>query len=64
VYAIVNTTDLNNNFHNQDIERCCYDHEAIAVCTYSSGRTWLVCNLCDQDEAFRVGRTSRTRLSS
>ena len=61
--TIDNTTDLNNNFHNQKIERCCLDHEAIAVCTYSSGRTWLVCNYHDQHEAFRDSRTSRTRLS-
>ena len=63
VYAIDNTRDLNNNFRNQEVERCCLDHEAIAVCTYSSGRTWLICNYHDQDEAFRNGRTSRTRLS-
>jgi len=61
--TIDNTRDLNNNFRNQEVERCCLDHEAIAVCTYSSGRTWLICNLHDQDEAFRNGRTSRTRLS-
>ena len=46
-----------------EIDKCCYDHEPIAVCTYSSGRTWLVCNQHDQDEAFQAGRTSRTRLS-
>jgi hypothetical protein len=45
------------------IDRCCYEHEPIVVCTYSSGRTWIVCNLCDQDESFQLGRTSRMRIS-
>ena len=46
------------------IDSCCDDYKAVFLETYSSGRTWLVCPYCDQDEAFQLGRTSRTRLST
>ena len=43
---------------------CCYDHEYVVICNYRSGKSWLLCNQHDQDEAFQLGRISRTRISS
>ncbi len=53
-----------NKICDRPIENCCDDYPAVFVETYSSGRTWLVCPYCDQDEAFQLGRTSKTRISS
>jgi hypothetical protein len=53
-----------NKISDKPIDRCCYDHESVFVLTYSSGRTWLVCNWCEQQDEFKNGRTSRTRISS
>ena len=33
------------------------------VAKIMTGRTWKICPYCDQDEAFQLGRTSRTRIS-
>jgi hypothetical protein len=63
-YTIPSKQDPNNISDSKPIDRCCYDHESIFVVTYSSERTWLVCNFCEQDEAFKLGRTGRTRISS
>jgi len=52
-----------NNISDRPIDNCCDEYKAAFLVTYSSGRTWLVCPYCDQDEAFQLGRTSRTRLS-
>ena len=54
--------DTNN--HLQAADRCCLDNELIFIATYSSGRTWLICNHCIDDEAFKMGLTSRMRVSS
>ena len=51
-----------NKICDRPIENCCDDYPAVFVETYSSGRTWLVCPYCDQDEAFKLGRTSKTRI--
>ena len=63
-YTIDSKQDINKISDSKLIDRCCYDHESIFVINYSSGCTWLVCNFCEQDEAFKLGRTGRTRVSS
>ena len=52
-----------NNISDNAIDKCCYDHESVFVVTYSSERTWLICNHCVDLEHFMLGRTSRTRIS-
>jgi len=61
-YTILSKQDPNKITENE-IDNCCDEYKAAFLVTYSSGRTWLVCPYCDQDEAFQLGRTSRTRLS-
>jgi hypothetical protein len=63
LFQIINH-DTGNKNTDKTIDRCCYNHESIVVCTYSSGASWLLCNVCDQDEVFTLGRTSRVRLTS
>ena len=58
------TSHLNNNFNKETIDVCCEDHESIFVVTYSSGRTWKVCNSCIDAKEFQLGMTSRTRITS
>ena len=45
------------------IENCCDDYPAAFLVTYTSGRTWMVCPYCDSLEEFKLGLTSRTRIS-
>jgi hypothetical protein len=59
-----NELEENKVLLDKKTNRCCHEHESIFVITYSSGRTWICCNFCEQDEAFRLGRTSRTRITS
>jgi len=61
-YNMDRKQDPNN--HLQSAELCCMDHESIFVAKYSSGRTWILCNNCIDDEAFKLGLKSRTRISS
>ena len=61
---MISKQDPNNILLDKKINRCCLDYETIFAATYSSGRTWLICNHCIDDEAFRMGLTSRMRVSS
>ena len=46
------------------IDTCCDDNKSVFLATYSSGRTWLLCPYCSEDEAFKNGLTSKTRIGS
>jgi hypothetical protein len=61
---MIDSKQDSNKDSDNPINRCCYAHESIFVVTYSSERTWLVCNVCEQDEAFQLGRTNRVRISA
>ena len=46
------------------IDTCCDDNKTVFLATYSSGRSWLLCPYCSEDEAFKNGLTSKTRIGN
>jgi hypothetical protein len=62
VYAIDNIQPANKDSYDK-IENCCEEYPAAFVATYTSGHTWVLCPYCDSLEAFKLGLTSRTRIS-